>query len=333
MVPADDTGQSCSKERRQLLYLARDTLESLEIAPREVAECIENLLGARARSQAWSAPKAAIYPPDGRLLMATLAAAGDPPYVAVKSLVLNPRNASRGFASIHSLVTLLDSETGIPRAVMDGNWVTALRTAGLSAVAASRLARPDCAIAAFIGCGVQARSHLRAFAAMFPLREVRAFGRGSAGRDELCRIAKGMGLTARASSTARDAVEDADLVVSTVTVAPQLEPFLDARWLKPGACAVMVDLGASWLPEGMPVLDRIVIDDSEQEGAMPKPMVAPALVAGDLGALISGAVAGRCSDAERTAFVSRGIGLADLALAALAYRRASELSRGILLEE
>jgi len=121
--------------------------------------------------------------------------------------------------------------------------------------------------------------------------------------------------------------------VSTVTVSPQLEPFLDARWLKPGACAMMVDLGASWLPEGLPALDRIVIDDSEQEAAMPKPMVAPALVAGDLGALISGAVAGRCSDAERTAFVSRGIGLADLALAALAYRRASDLSRGILLEE
>ena len=333
MIPADDTGQSSSNERRPLLYLARGTLESLEITPREVAECIERLLGARARSQAWSAPKAAIYPPDGRLVMATLAAAGDPPYVAVKSLVLNPRNASRGFASIHSLVTLLDSETGIPRAVMDGNWVTALRTAGLSAVAASRLARPDCAIVAFIGCGVQARSHLRSFAAMFPLREVRAFGRGSANRDELCRVAAGMGLTVNASATARAAVEGADLVVSTVTVSPQLEPFLDARWLKPGACAMMVDLGASWLPEGLPALDRIVIDDSEQEAAMPKPMVAPALVAGDLGALISGAVAGRCSDAERTAFVSRGIGLADLALAALAYRRASDLSRGILLEE
>jgi ornithine cyclodeaminase/alanine dehydrogenase len=211
--------------------------------------------------------------------------------------------------------------------------VTAVRTAGLSTVAASRLARPDSAIAGFIGCGVQARSHLQAFAAMFPLREVRAFGRGNPNRDELCRIAEGMGLTALASPTARDAVQGADLVVSTVTVSPQLEPFLDARWLTPGACAVMVDLGASWLPEGMTAVDRIVIDDSEQEAAMPKPMVAPDLVAGDLCRLVSGAVAGRSSDAERTAFVSRGIGLADLALAALAYQRASTLSRGVLLEE
>jgi ornithine cyclodeaminase/alanine dehydrogenase len=316
-----------------LRYLSRATLESLNITPREVVECIESLVRARARSQAWSAPKAAINPPDGRLIMATLAAAGDPPYVAVKSLVLNPRNADRGLANINSLVTLLDGDTGIPVAVMDGNWVTAVRTAGLSTVAASRLARPDSAIAGFVGCGVQARSHLQAFAAMFPLREVRAFGRGNPNRDELCRIAEGMGLTARASPTARDAVQGADLVVSTVTVSPQLEPFLDARWLTPGACAVMVDLGASWLPEGMTAVDRIVIDDSEQEAAMPKPMVAPDLVAGDLCRLVSGAVAGRSSDAERTAFVSRGIGLADLALAALAYQRASTLSRGVLLEE
>lgn len=315
-----------------LRYLSRATLESLKITPREVVECIESLVRARARSEAWSAPKAAISPPDGRLIMATLAAAGDPPYVAVKSLVLNPRNTDRGLAGINSLVTLLDADSGIPVAVMDGNWVTAVRTAGLSTVAASRLARPDAAIAAFIGCGVQARSHLQAFSATFPLREIRAFGRGDANREEMRRIAEEMGLTVLASTTARDAVHGADLVVSTVTVSPQLEPFLDARWLKPGACAVMVDLGASWLPEGMIALDRIVIDDGEQEAAMPKPMVAPALVAGDLCGLVSGAVAGRSSDAERTAFVSRGIGLADLALAALAYQRALTLSRGALLE-
>jgi ornithine cyclodeaminase/alanine dehydrogenase-like protein (mu-crystallin family) len=313
-------------------YLSRSTLESLEVTPEEVVECIERLMRARRQSRAWSAPKAAIHPPDGRLIMATLAAAADPPYVAVKSLVLNPRNAERGLAGINSLVTLLDSDTGVPVAVMDGNWVTAVRTAGMSAVAARRLARPDSSVVAFIGCGVQACSHLRALAALFPLKAIRAFGRGSANRDALCRIAEAMGLAAVASPTARDAVRDADLVVSTVTVSPQLVPFLDARWLKPGACAVVVDLAASWLPEGMAAFDRIVIDDMEQESVMPAPMVAPELVAGDLTGLVHGEVAGRRSNEERTAFVSRGIGLGDLALASLAYQRATQGSRGILLE-
>jgi ornithine cyclodeaminase/alanine dehydrogenase len=72
----------------------------------------------------------------------------------------------------------------------------------------------------------------------------------------------------------------------------------------------------------MGALQRIVIDDLEQEGKMSKPMVAPALVAGDLFGLVGGEVAGRKNAEERTAFVFRGLAVGDLALAALAYRRA-----------
>ncbi len=74
--------------------------------------------------------------PDVRYMMATLAAADDPPVLAVKSLLLNPRNSGQGLKPINVLVTLLDSETGLPLAVIDGNWVTAMRTTALSAVAA-----------------------------------------------------------------------------------------------------------------------------------------------------------------------------------------------------
>src|SRR5262249_41974701 len=148
----------------------------------------------------------------------------------------------RGLSAINSLVTLLDSETGLPLAVVDGNWVTARRTAGLSAVAAKRLARPDSTSIAFVGCGVEARSHLDAFCDIFPVRQIRAFGRGTANRDALCRIAATRGLEAHASETAKQAVEGADLVVTTVTLLPNVTPFLDARWLKAGAFATMTDL-------------------------------------------------------------------------------------------
>ena len=205
---------------------------------------------------------------------------------------------------------------------MYGVELYARRTAGLSAVVAKRLARPDSASVGFIGCGVQARNHLDAFCDVFPLREIRAFGRGAANRDALCRAAEARGLTAVASETARDAIGYADLVVTSVTFSPNPEPFLDARWLKAGAFATMIDFGASWLPEGMPAFERIVIDDLEQEAKMSKPMVAPALVAGDLSGLVCGDMPGRESAQELTAFVFRGLALGDLALAALAYRRA-----------
>src|SRR6185503_1609774 len=223
--------------------------------------------------------------------MATLAVADEPRVVATKSLVLNPRNRERGIAVLNSLVTLQDSETGLPLAVVDGNWVTARRTAGLSAAAAKRMARPDSSSIAFIGCGVEARSHLDAFCDFYPVREIRAFGRGPENRDALCRIAEARGLAAIASKTAREAVEGADLIVTSVTLVPNLAPFADPRWLKPGAFLTSTDLALPWMPEGMGAFQRIVIDDQEQEAKMSKPMVAAALVAGDLAGLVCGDIA------------------------------------------
>ena len=305
-----------------LPYLSQPLLEGLSITTGEVVDSIEQLIVGERRGQVWCAPKVVVTPGDERYIMATLAVAQEPRVVATKSLVLNPRNRDRGLAAINSLITLLDSETGLPLAVVDGNWVTARRTAGLSAVAAKRLARPDSASVAFIGCGVQARSHLDAFCDLFPLREIRAFGRGAANRDALCRAAEARGLTATASETAKDAIADADLVVTSVTLLPHVEPFLDARWLKAGAFATMSDLATPWLPEGMAAFERIVIDDLKQEAQMSKPMVAPTLVAGDLSALVCGDLPGRGSAEERTAFAFRGLALGDLALAGHAYRRA-----------
>jgi len=318
------------RQSSDIRYLSWDLLQSLQLTPQEISFSIEHLLLGRKRQQVWNAPKAAITPPDGRYMMATLAAADDPPFLAVKALVLNPDNPKNGLASINSLVTLLDSRSGLPLAMLDGNWVTAVRTAGLSAVAAKRLARPDASVAAFIGCGVQAHSHLQALAALFPLTEIRAFGRGTTSRDTFCRSAEKMGLTAVASETAREAMFDADLIVTSVTLSPQLVPFLDTRWLKPGVFVTMTDLAAPWLQESMAAFDRIIVDDLEQEASMDKPLVDPALVRGDLTGLVTGDAAERCTADERTAFVFRGLALGDLAVAGLAYQRACECSQGTL---
>lgn len=314
-------------EYGNLLYLSEENLAALDVSPEEAVEAIEHLIRGRARSEVWYAPKAVVQPPDGRYIMATLAVADEPALVAVKSLVLNPRNSERGLRQINSLVTLLDSTTGVPLAVMGGNWITAVRTAALSAVAAKRMARPDSAVAAFIGCGVQAHSHLQAFAALFPLKEIRAFGRGRANIDALCDAAGELGLSAVASATAKDAVLDADLIVTSVSWSAALDPFLDAGWLKPGAFATVTDLAAPWLPDSIPVFDRIVIDDMVQEAGSAKPLVEADLVTGDLSGLVLGEFAGRGADDERNAFLFRGHPLGDLALAALAYRKACEGGR------
>src|SRR5437867_227157 len=133
-----------------LPFLSGKALERFSISTKEIIDSVEQVILGQRRGKVWSAPKAVVTPGDERYIMATLAVADDPPAVATKSLVLNPRNPERGLAAINSVVTLLDSETGLPLAVIDGNWVTAWRTAGLSAVAAKRMARPESTVIAFI---------------------------------------------------------------------------------------------------------------------------------------------------------------------------------------
>jgi ornithine cyclodeaminase/alanine dehydrogenase len=303
-------------------HLTHEGLNALGITAVEAVESIERLIHARGEGRMWNAPKSALLLPDGRFTMATLAVGTDPPLVAMKSLLLNPRNPERGQPLMNSVVVLLDGETGRPVATVDGNWVTAVRTAALSGVAARRLARKDAAVAAFIGCGVQARSHLQTFAELFPLREIRALGRGRANQEALCQQAEAIGLAGGVSGSAREAVDGADLIVSSVGFSPGQQPFVDPRWLAPGAFATLTDLAMPWIAEGMAAFDRIVIDDLEQEKTMPQPMVPLDLVAGDVTALVNGEIEGRRSDDERTAFVFRGLALADLAVAGLALLRA-----------
>jgi ornithine cyclodeaminase/alanine dehydrogenase-like protein (mu-crystallin family) len=150
-------------------YLSEKVLEQLAIPAGSIVESIEKAIRRTADRMAWTAPKSVVLPEDGRYVMATLAASDDPPYVGVKAVVLNPHNAAKGLPSINGVVTLINSHSGDPCGLIDGKWVTAVRTAGLSLLAAKYLARENSRSVALLGCGVQARAHLSALADAYPL--------------------------------------------------------------------------------------------------------------------------------------------------------------------
>ncbi len=309
-------------EDRDVLFLTEAMLETLDVSPADIVEAIEAAVAAQAGQQLWTAPKSAILPGDGRYVMTTLSVADAPPLTVIKTAMVAPGNPARGLNGIEAGIFVLDSETGLLRCVMGGNWATAVRTAGLSAVLARRLGDPASSVLACIGTGVQARSHMDAFAALFPLREVRMVGRGQANIDRLTAHAEGVGLTAAVSASPREAIEGADLIVSSITLDYDTEPFLDARWMKPGAFAAITDLGIPWRPEGMAALDAAYIDDCEQESVSARKLIDPGLVTGDLGEVVRGEAPAAFDPGRRTAFLFRGIALGDFAVAALVYRRA-----------
>ncbi len=309
-------------------YLSETDLVALQITTHDVIDSIESAIRGAEQGSVWSAPKAVIIPPDdGRYMMAALAAMDDPSLLAVKTVVLNPDNPSHGLPQINGLVTMLDSATGLPAAIIDGNWITAVRTAGLSATAASRLANPDASSIGFVGCGVQARSHLDAFADLFPLKTARLFGRGQANIDKLSAALAARDITVERCDSGQDAIEDVDLVVTSITATGGPEPFLDADGMRAGAFAAITDLGVPWIRDSFNRLDRVIIDDVAQEAALPNKLCDPASVSGDLSGLVLGRVDGRQAASQRTAFLFRGHALGDLALSALALEKYRDRQR------
>lgn len=313
----------------EFLYLSDAALRGLGIAQREIADAIEDALKAKASGTLHTAPKSAVVPGTGRYMMATLSVGDGPGLTVVKVATVSPDNATRGLPSINGAILVLDAETGLLRAVLDANWVTAVRTAALSTVAARRLAAPDARSVAFIGCGVQAQSHLEAFGDAFPLTEIRAFGRGAENVQRLCRAAKSMGLMATPARTPMEALEGADLVVSSVPLDYSIEPFLDAGWLKPGSFAAITDLMIPWRPETLDALATVIVDDREQEADNPKPLAPPHLVGGDLTDLVTASDPPVRDPDRPSAFAFRGIAIGDFAASALALARAEEAEAGI----
>jgi ornithine cyclodeaminase/alanine dehydrogenase-like protein (mu-crystallin family) len=297
------------------IFLSAPDLDALGLSTTDVADAIEAAIRAQVAGTLKTAPKAYIQPGDGRMALAMLGVDAD--VVVVKALVANAANKARGLPSVLGSVLVLDGQTGQPLALLDGAWVTAVRTAGLSAVAARRLARADSASLGLIGCGVQAHSHLAAFGDMFPLRRVLVAGRGAANRDAVLAAVRARGLEAVAVDA--EAALAADIVVTSVDMG--VAPFLDARHLRPGAFASMVDLAVPWLESGLSGFDRIAIDDLPQERQAAKPMVPLARVGGDLADLVTGRMPPRLNETERTGFAFRGIALGDIALAGLVWRR------------
>src|SRR2546428_5176245 len=117
---------------------------------------------------------AAIVPERDALLAAMPAYLPSSAALATKLVSLFPRNSDR--PTHQAVIVVFDASNGSPMALMDGEAITAARTAAGSALATDLLARRDANVLAVIGTGVQARAHLRAMPRVREFREVRVAG-------------------------------------------------------------------------------------------------------------------------------------------------------------
>ncbi len=249
--------------------------------------------------------------------------------VGIKIVTVYPDNGRRDLPAVLGTYLLLDGRTGAPRAVIDGRMLTLRRTAAASALAASRLARPDARRLVMVGTGALSPHLARAHAAVRPIKEVLVWGRRRDRAEAVARILAAEGLDARAADDLADAVRGAD-VVSCATLAS--EPLVRGEWLAPGT---HLDLVGGFTPTMREADDeavrraRIFVDTREgalhEAGDLVQPLadgvIGPAAILGDLFDLARGTVAGREAPDEITYFKSVGTALEDLAAAELVVSR------------
>lgn len=276
-----------------------------------------------ARPPAVSPQRVRLQPPAGTLL---LMPAWDERYAGVKLVGVAPDNPGRGLPLIHAVYVLFEGATLQPLALIDGETLTALRTAAVSAVATKYLAREDARHLVLFGAGTQAREHLRALQIVRSLESVTVVGRSRSRVELLIEEAREAGL--RADSGVPDAVAEAD-IVCTCTTSPT--PLFDGARLRPGS---HVNAVGAFTPETREVDDetarrcRIIVETREAALAEAGDLLIPlqqgvideSAVVADLGEVVRGASA-RGSPDDVTLFKSVGIAAEDLAVAAAVYRR------------
>jgi ornithine cyclodeaminase/alanine dehydrogenase-like protein (mu-crystallin family) len=284
---------------------------------------------------------AAMVPEQGALLAAMpayLPAAGA---LTTKLVSLFPRNTDR--PTHQAVIVAFDAATGTPTALLDGEAITAARTAACSALATDLLARKDAKRLVVIGTGVQARAHLVAVARVRDFSTVSVVGRDTEKAKRLAREIGTPRVQAGAYASVEQAVREAD-VVCACTHSP--DPVVRREWLRDGAHVNSVGYNTAGreVDEGT-VVDALVVVESRGAALAPPPSgpneinwpirdgkITKDHVHAELGELVAKTKPGRANDRQLTLYKSVGVAAEDAAATALVLRLAKERGVGKTVE-
>lgn len=265
--------------------------------------------------------------------------------LGIKIVSVYPHNAKKGITSVPATMVLLNAETGEVKALMDGTFLTQLRTGAVSGAATDLLSRKDSTIFALIGTGGQAESQLEAVLAVRPISEVRIFSRNAAHAEtfaERMRAKFANTFTAKiiAVSSADAAIENADIITAITT---SEHPVFDGTKVKRGA---HINGAGSYMPNMQELPEEILLRAGKiyldtRDGVLNEagdfliPMQAERLsadrITGELGELVLNKTAGRVSEDEITVFKSTGTAVLDIVIAQKIYERAAAQKAGTVI--
>ena len=250
-------------------------------------------------------------------------------------------NPKLDLPAILATIMLFSAETGQLMAVMDGSFITAVRTACASAMATKALANPYTPLLGILGAGVQARAHIQALSRVKKLQRIKIYSPlGMSAQRVRQELESEIGVDIEIAASAEETVSDCDLVVTATTAR---EPILESEWLKPGA---HINAVGSHRPDHREIdgatlaRSKIVVDSREAIMAecgdillaIKDNAITEDSIHAEIGEVLAGTKPGRTSASEVTLYKSVGIAIQDVATAQLVYRKALELKVGTNVE-
>ena len=245
--------------------------------------------------------------------------------LGAKVVSVYPANPLIGLPAHQALIAVFDEETGAPVALMDGTYITAIRTAMTSALAARALTDGRVQSLAVIGAGVQAKAHLTAFSHLLAPSDIRVVSRHASKAAALAELYP----NARATGSIREAVYGTDTVCCCTDAG---EAVVESEWIIPGMFVSSVGSGAELPPD---LLDKGRVFVESRSATLPPPAGAIELQGRDptslveIGTVLAGREEGRVGDGEIAIFKSTGHAVEDLAAASVVISRARDMGIGV----
>jgi ornithine cyclodeaminase/alanine dehydrogenase-like protein (mu-crystallin family) len=284
-----------------------------------------------------------VAPQEGVHLSMPAFVAGDPGTLTIKIVTVYPHNPARhGLPAIQGKILLHDAATGQLLALLDAEYLTAMRTGAVSGLATRHLARPDAAVVTLFGAGAQAGPQLAAVCAVRPIRQIYVITESSTKDADFCaRMASTLGVPCTPMRNVEAAVRAAE-IICTATNAET--PLFDGAWLQPGTHinavgaykATMREVDLTTLQRSRVYVDHHPAAQTEA-GDLLIPMAQQTWgygqVVGTLGDVLTGQAPGRTNATEITFFKSVGLAMQDAVTVARVYALALARHIGTRIED
>jgi alanine dehydrogenase len=321
------------KAEREILYLSQADVKATGLAIENVIKIVEDVFRAHGEGNYIMPPKVAIHPIIGSFIHAMPAFLPKVGALGIKWVSGYPTNPERGLPTIIGVIIINDPETGMPLTIMDGTWITELRTAAVTAVGAKYLAKKDAEIVGIIGTGVQGRYQLIALNEMISIRKVKVFDKS---RERMKKYIDEMKKTLKIDIAAvngpEDVVRNSDVIITATAGAK--ETLVNISWLNHGVFGVPIEGEPVWDRRTPFFVDKFVVDNWEQckhggqfYSEIEKGILTKERVYAELGEIVVGRKKGRESDNERIVLWARGMATLDVAIAHVVYQMA--LTKGL----